>query len=79
MEDASEGFEESKGVGTDGFDAEFGFEDFDVGLGGAEEPGGEALGVFFGKDFGEVVVGHFDRLWRKRSYRSQRFSPEYQY
>jgi hypothetical protein len=58
VEDAAEGFEEGEGVGTDGFDAEFGFEDFDVGLGDTEEPGGEAIGVFFGENFGEVIVGH---------------------
>jgi hypothetical protein len=30
----------------------------DVGLGDTEEPDGEAIGVFFGGDFGEVIVEH---------------------
>jgi hypothetical protein len=58
VQDAAEGFEKGERVGADGFDAEFGFEDFDVGLGGAEKSGGKALGVFFGEDFGEVIVRH---------------------
>jgi hypothetical protein len=58
VEYAAEGFEKGEGVGADGFDAEFGFEDFDVGLIGAEKPGGKALRIFFGEDFGEVIVRH---------------------
>jgi hypothetical protein len=58
VEDAACGFEKADGIGADRFDAEFGFENFDVFGGMAEYPGGDFQGMGFGDEFAEVVVGH---------------------
>ncbi len=50
--------QKDEGISANGFDAEFGFEDFYGGLRGAQQPTGEAIGVFLGKEFTEVIEGH---------------------